>query len=436
MPNRRRRNRPVFRERPVKPAQEERWETLFQSLGRIEIVLLVGAVLLILVLMYTIQTILSPFLVLGAILFLLYPLRQYVLAKTLIWLSVILFSLWFVHTVSGILAPFIVSMVLAYILNPIVDKCEQWGIARWMTSLVLIIIALTLITLLVFFLLPIALTQFEGVLNALTQLAEDFNKMIWSSKTLGMLERFGISEDELRSTLKGELAPKLEDLLRSMLKGMVALVSSLSYFVTQIFYVVIVPFLTFYIMWDLPTIAERFRLLVPKHHRPRVDSYLKRADELIGRYLRGALMVALLQGVLVGVIFSIIGIKDAIVLGMIAGVLDLIPYFGLLITMVLSAVVALFSEPPAMEKMILAVSTVAILHLFEVTFLSPRIVGGKVGLHPLLIILSLLIFSYFLGFVGLLIAIPATALMILLVREWEAFRRGVSVDEYHTIRES
>jgi predicted PurR-regulated permease PerM len=357
------------------------------------------------------------------------------LAKTLIWLSVILFSLWFVHTISGILAPFIVSMVLAYILNPVVDKCEQWGIARWITSLVLIIIALSLITLLVFFLLPIALTQFEGVLSALSQLAADFNKMIWGSTTLSMLERFGISADELRTTLKGQLTPKLEDILRNMLTGMLSLVSSLSYFVTQIFYVVIVPFLTFYLMWDLPTIAERFRLLFPKHHRPRVDGYLQRADELIGRYLRGALLVALLQGILVGFVFSFIGVKNAIVLGMIAAVLDLIPYFGLLITMVLSAVVALFSEPPVMQKMILAVGSVALLHLVEVTFLSPRIVGAKVGLHPLLIILSLLVFSYFLGFVGLLIAIPVTALLILLVREWEAFRRGISVDDYHTIRE-
>ncbi len=429
-----RRRRPVFRERPAQQ-NDQRWETLFQSLGRIEIVLLVGAVLLILVLMYTIQSILSPFLVLGAILFLLYPLRQYVLAKTLIWLSVILFSLWFVHTISGILAPFIISMVLAYILNPVVDKCEQWGIARWITSLVLIVIALTLITLLVFFLLPIALAQFEGVLNALSQLATDFNNMIWSSQTLRMLERFGISAEEIRNTLKGHVSPKLEDVLRSMLTGLLSLLSSLSYFVTQIFYVVIVPFLTFYLMWDLPTIGERFRLLFPKHHRPRVESYLQRADALIGRYLRGALMVALLQGVLTGILLSVIGVKNAVVLGMIAAILDLIPYFGLLITMVLSAVVALFSEPPVMQKMILAVSGIGVLHLFEVTFLAPRIVGGKVGLHPLLIIFSLLVFSYFLGFVGLLIAIPVTALLILLVREWEAYRRGVPVEEYHTIRE-
>jgi predicted PurR-regulated permease PerM len=415
--------------------KEERWDSLFHSLGRIEIVLLVGAILLILVLMYTIQSILSPFLVLGAILFLLYPLRRYMLAKTLIWLSVILFSLWFLYTISAILAPFVVSMVLAYILNPIVDKCESWGIARWITSLVLILIALTVVTLLVFFLLPIAISQFEGVLNAFSQLASDFNSMIWGSKTSAILQRFGISPEELRNTFKSQFAPKLEDILKNLLTGILSLVSSLSYFVTQIFYVVIVPFLTFYLMWDFPTISERFRMLFPKHHRPRVDSYLTRADELIGRYLRGALMVALFQGVLIGTLFSIFEIKNAIVLGMIAAVLDLIPYFGLLITMVLSAVVALFSDPPAMQKLVLAVSTVAVLHLLEVALLSPRIVGGKVGLHPLLIILSLLVFSYFLGFIGLLIAIPATALIILLVREWEAFKRGITVEQYHTIRE-
>jgi len=427
----RRKQRPSFREALPK---EERWETLFQSLGRIEIVLLTCAVLLILVLMYTIQSIISPFLVLGAILFLLYPIRQYLLAKTLIWLSVILFSLWFLHTISGILAPFIVSMVLAYILNPIVNKCEKWGIARWITSLILILIALTLVTLFVFFLLPVAIAQFEGVLNALSQLGTDFNNMIWTSTIMSMLERFGISPEELRNTLKSEFAPKLEDILRSLLTGMLAVVSSLSYFVTQIFYVVIVPFLTFYLMWDLPKIAERFRMMFPKQHRDRVENYLVRADDLIGRYLRGALTVAVFQGVAVGALFSAFGIKNAVVLGMIAGILDLIPYFGLLITMVLSAVVALFSDPPTMQKMILAVTSVSVLHLIEVVFLSPRIVGGKVGLHPLLIILSLLVFSYFLGFVGLLIAIPATALMILLVREWEAFQRGVSVDDYHTIR--
>jgi len=95
--------------------------------------------------------------------------------------------------------------------------------------------------------------------------------------------------------------------------------------------------------------------------------------------------------------------------------------------MVLSAVIALVSDPPVLMKLSIAIVSIAILHMTEVTFLSPKIIGSKVGLHPLLIILSLLIFMYFLGFVGLLIAVPTTALIILFVRDWETRRRGTNL---------
>ena len=115
-----------------------------------------------------------------------------------------------------------------------------------------------------------------------------------------------------------------------------------------------------------------------------------------------------------------------------AAILDLVPYFGLLITMALGAIVAVFSEGNTLQKVILAVTTIGILHLLEVAFLAPRIVGRSVGLHPLLIILSLLVFAYFLGFIGLLIAVPITALTIMFIREWEAQRKGMPPQHYHS----
>ncbi|MEX0602625.1 MAG: AI-2E family transporter, partial [Bacteroidota bacterium] len=136
---------------------------------------------------------------------------------------------------------------------------------------------------------------------------------------------------------------------------------------------------------------------------------------------------------LVTLLFSMFGIKYALLLGILAGLLDLVPYFGLIITMIISALVALLSEEPVVTKVISAVGTIGVLHLLEVTFISPRIVGARVGMHPLLIILSLLVFAYFLGFIGLLVAIPITALMILLVREWESSRRGIPLSQYHSI---
>jgi predicted PurR-regulated permease PerM len=165
-------------------------------------------------------------------------------------------------------------------------------------------------------------------------------------------------------------------------------------------------------------------MLFPRRKRDQVEEYMIRADDLIGHYLRGALMVALLQGMIISVLFAIVGIKYALLLGLLACIFDLVPYFGLFAIMLLSAIVTAVSEPPVLTKLAIAIVSISILHMTEVTFLSPKIIGNKVGLHPLLIILSMLVFMYFLGFVGLLIAVPATALIILFVKDWEAKRRG------------
>lgn len=429
---RRSRNRKTQNPAQQSERTEERWDVLFRSLGRIEIVLLVGSILLLLVLIYTIQSILSPFLVLGAILFLLFPLRSYVLAKKIMWLSVLLFAIWFLSSISTLLAPFIVSIVLAYVLSPIVDVGERWRIPRWITSLLLILLLIGLVTLVLFFVLPVALTQFEGILDSVSSLFNDFNNWILSSNIQRSLQRYGISADEVKNTLQTYLTPKIEDILKNVLRWMLALLSSLSGIVTQIFYAVLVPFLTFYILADLPKIIHRLFMLFPQTHRERVEEYLKMADNVIGLYLRGVLTVAFVQGILVFLLFSLVGIKYALVLGVIAAVLDLVPYFGLIVTMVLAGIVAAFSEPPVLPKVLFALGSIEALRIFETMYLSPKIVGHKMGMHPLLIIFSILVFFHFLGFFGLLIAVPVTALIILFVRDWEANKKGIPLQEYHS----
>jgi predicted PurR-regulated permease PerM len=417
---------------PELDALDTHWDSLFQSLGRIEIVLLIGAILLLLVLIYSIQSILSPFLLLGAIIFLLYPLRGYNLAKKIMWLSIILFSIWFVSSISSLLAPFVVSLALAYVMNPIVERGERLGIPRWVTSMLLIILLLTLIMLFFFLVLPVVLTQFEGILDSMSRLLVDFNAWIWNSNVLKALEKYGVSSEEVRNTLTSQFTPKLEDILKNLLKGLLLLASSISNLVTQIFYVVLVPFLTFYALADLPKIRQRFLMLFAHRYRDQVESYLKSADAVIGLYLRGTITVALMQGIVIATIFSIVGIKYALMLGVIAALFDLIPYFGLIITMVLAAIVAMFSDPPVLPKVLFSVLSIEALRLFETMYLSPRIVGSKVGMHPLLVIFSILVFFYFLGFLGLLIAVPTSALLITFIREWEATRRGISPREYHS----
>jgi predicted PurR-regulated permease PerM len=418
------------RRRPESPYEKElRWDSLFASLGRIEIVLFTGGVMLLLVLIYTIHTILSPFLALGAILFLMYPLRRYVLARNVMWLAITLFAFWFLDSVSTILAPFVISLVFAYMLDPVVDLFEGWKVPRWVSSLVLILLFISGVTLALFFVLPVAISQLDGALDSLSKLTNDARSTLWNSKLLKVLERYGLSADELRATFANQLTPKFEDLLKSFIRAIGSLMSGISSFITQIFYIILIPFLTFYFLTDFPKIAHRFRMFFPRTLRSQVQEYMAQADELIGHYLRGALIVALLQGIVVAVAFSVVGIKYALLLGLLAAIFDLVPYFGLILIMVLAAAMAALSDPPILPKVAFAIGSIGFLHVVEVVFLSPKIVGSKLGLHPLLIILSLLVFMYFLGFVGLLIAVPTTALIILFVRDWERRRHGPGIHD-------
>ncbi|MGA7162183.1 MAG: AI-2E family transporter [Bacteroidota bacterium] len=396
------------------------------AINTVDAIIFTAGIALFLYLIYIIRDIASPFIVLGAILFLLYPLRANIMARKIMWLSVLLFSFWFLYSIVGILAPFAVAMLFAYILHPLITKVETWGIPRWASSLVIILCGIAVLIVVVLLVLPIAFTQFSGILEAASMITNDFTNWMFSHKMEVSLQRYGISTQQLRDMLTTSFAPRLEVIMKGLLEGAFGLVSGLSTVVTRIVNMVIIPFLSFYVLKDFPLIRHRVKMLLPRAKRGQASEYYASVDELLGRYIRGAITVAAINAVLVTVFFSIFGIQYPLVLGIVAGVLDLIPYFGLIIMLVLSVIVASFSASLVAGHMILAASTIGALHIFEAAVLSPKIIGSKVGIHPVLLILSLLVFSFFLGFIGLLIAVPTTAIIIMFVREWERRKKNRS----------
>ena len=403
-----------IKEHPAEPVLSSAFEV-----NKVEAIIFSAGIVLFLFLVYTVRIIASPFIVLGSTLFLLYPLRSNVMARNIMWLSIALFSLWFLYTIVGLLAPFVVALLFAYILHPLITKIESWGIPRWVSSLVIILFGIAVLIVIVLLVLPIAFTQFSGILEAASMITNDFTNWMFSNRMEISLRKYGISTQQLRDMLTTSFAPRLEVIMKGLLEGAFGLVSGLSTVVTRIVNMVIIPFLSFYVLKDFPLIRHRVKMLLPREKRGQASEYYASVDELLGRYIRGAITVAAINAVLVTLFFSIFGIQYPLVLGIVAGVLDLIPYFGLIIMLVLSVIVASFSASLVAGHMILAASTIGALHIFEAAVLSPKIIGSKVGIHPVLLILSLLVFSFFLGFIGLLIAVPTTAIIIMFVREWE-----------------
>ena len=414
------------RKKQQSPSTSESVRTHFVEVNKIETIILAAGIMLLLFLIYTIQIVISPFVVLGSILFLLYPLRSHVMARNIMWLAAILFLFWFLYSIVGILIPFVAALLLAYILHPLITKFEQWRIPRWASSLVIILCGIAVIAFVALLVLPVAFRQFAGMLEAVSAIANDFTKWMVSDSAVAAFHRYGISTQKAREILTNTFAPRLEVIMKGLLEGALGLVSGLSTVVTRIVNMVIIPFLAFYVLKDFPLIRHRAKMLFPRSKRDRASEYYAHIDELLGRYIRGAITVAAINACLVTLFFWIFGIQYPLVLGIVAGLLDLIPYFGLIIMLVLSVIVASFSGSSVAGHMILAASTIGALHIFEAAVLSPKIIGSKVGMHPALLILSLLVFSFFLGFIGLLIAVPTTAIIIMFVREWEEKKKHIA----------
>jgi predicted PurR-regulated permease PerM len=233
-----------------------------------------------------------------------------------------------------------------------------------------------------------------------------------------------VTGERAKEVLAQNLTPKLEEMLTRLFAGLFDILSSLSAVAHQLLNIIIVPFVLFYLLMDFPLVLHRAAMLVPKKARSRCIELASRADELMGDYFRGALVVAAIQGTISAFVLWLIGVKYAIVLGLMTAALDFVPYVGLAISLIVACIVALFSGGAVGTKVLCVVIMYLAQKVFEASVLGPKILGSHVGVHPVLLIFSLLVFGSFMGFVGLLIAVPATALLVAAVKEWEAVRKS------------
>jgi predicted PurR-regulated permease PerM len=180
----------------------------------------------------------------------------------------------------------------------------------------------------------------------------------------------------------------------------------------------VLPFFIFFLLKDLPPLADWVVQAVTDRHRERFVAPFRRLDEIPGQYFRGVIVVAAIQGTISGTGLWIIGIKYPLLLGILTGSMDFFPYVGLFISLVLSAFVAYAAGGAFLTKILLITALYLSQKLLEATVLAPRIIGPHVGLHPILLNMSLLLFEYFMGFIGLLIAVPVSAVMMAAARAW------------------
>ena len=338
------------------------------------------------------------------------PTQKHVAAWMLIALLAVL-ALWLL---GRVLTPFVVAAVLAYALTPLVDRLDALGRGRMPRFIAVAIVELLLILVLVSLVLIVVPVLAKEVPLIREQLPFLFDKL--NATITPWLEQLGISLPLDLASIKAQLVKYLsanfEEAVGSVFSslkvgGGVALI--------VVGYAVLVPVALFYLLLDWKQVVERALELVPPRARAGVDAFTTEADQVLGQYLRGQLLVMVTMAAFYSVGLALFGLDLAVPIGVFTGLAMFVPYVGFGIGLVL-AIVAGILQFASIKALVMVATVYGAGQVIEGFYLTPRLVGQRIGLHPLVVIFALLAFAQLFGFLGVLVALPASAVLFVAIR--------------------
>lgn len=332
--------------------------------------------------------------------------------QLIFWLMAFALALVALASLREVLLPFIVGMILAYALNPIADALVRRGLSRVAASGLVVALIVTAMGLAVWFLVPPLITQIEGLgqtlpagFTRLRMLVEEIAK-----ERLG--DRFGEFKAGLDKSVAGmqiDWSAVVPAVLGSVWAKGVAVANLLSLFL-------ITPLVVFYLLVDWHPMVRRVESWIPRDRVETVSCLFRRMDAAVGAFVRGQGVVCLILGTLYAIGLSWAGLRYGLLIGLATGLLSFVPFAGWALGFLVSAVSIVVQAWPDLQPLYLVAGVFVAGMALDSAVLSPRIVGSRVGLHPLWLILALVVFSYAMGFVGMLLAVPLAAAFAVLVR--------------------
>ncbi|MEO5928824.1 MAG: AI-2E family transporter [Candidatus Kapaibacterium sp.] len=390
-----------------------------------------GFGMLALELVTTITPIINPIFPIAALIFFLYPFRRVVVPRRTIQLGIIIYLVWLFINLSGALFPFIVAFIVAYLMSPVVSFFAERKIPRWVTSLGVVLMILGVYTVIGFFLIPRLIDQFDQLIGSVQSIFKDANSFLDRNALIDRLASYGIPKKQAADLITNYVEPQLKGVISWIFVNLGSFIKNFQSVLEGVLNLVLIPIISFYLLIDFNRIRIFIRSTLLQDD-PDSIYYIKQVDGILSSYLRGILLTSSLVGGMAIATLSAFGVPYAVVIGILTGVFNLIPTVGMFLNLGLSMVIYLFAPGDFWNNTLITVGMVVGLHALNSYVIEPRVIGDRVGLHPVLLIASLFIFAHFLGFIGLMIAVPTTAVMLFFLKEWyrrsTRDRRPVMVD--------
>lgn len=308
---------------------------------------------------------------------------------------------------GDVLLPFILGAAVAYLIDPMADKLEDLGLSRAAATAVITVGAVFAFVIGLLIILPTLIGQMIDLVETLPQAFRDLRAFAQTHFPSIFTE--GSKLQELISSLASTLQGKGLEMLESVVGSAVSVVN-------VVILLVIVPVVAVYLLLDWDRMIERVDELLPRDHAPVIRHLANEIDKVLASFIRGMGMVCLILGTYYAVALMVVGLNFGLAVGFIAGLVTFIPYLGALIGGALAIGLALFQFWGDWWSIGLVAGIFVVGQVIEGNLLTPKLVGGSVGLHPVWLLLALSVFGALFGFVGMLVAVPVAAALGVLAR--------------------
>ncbi len=308
---------------------------------------------------------------------------------------------------GDVLLPFILGSAIAYFIDPVADRLERLGLSRAVATALITVVAVIISAVLALAVVPVLITQAVELVETIPKVFHDLQAFV--------NERFPSALDEDSSIRRAliSIGQMIQGKGVAVLQGILGSAMSL---INVVILLVIVPVVSVYMLLDWDRMTARIDALLPRDHAPTIRRLASEIDNTLASFIRGMGTVCLLLGTYYAVSLMAVGLNFGLVVGFIAGLVTFIPYLGALIGGTLAIGLALFQFWGDWSSIGLVAVIFVIGQVIEGNFLTPKLVGNSVGLHPVWLLLALSVFGTLFGFVGMLVAVPVAAALGVLTR--------------------
>lgn len=332
--------------------------------------------------------------------------------QALFWLALGIAFIVAILMLQEILLPFVAGLVLAYALDPVVERLERIGVGRLIASSVVVLLLLIIFILVLVFLVPLLIKQAQQFIASVPSEVERLAPILndWAREQLGpRFDTLSAAVEEAVSSSSADWTGYAGVVLNSIWARSGAVIDFLSI-------LFITPIVVFYWLVDWPKMLKSLGEWLPRDHENTLRTLAGDIDRAVAAFIRGQGVVCLVLGTLYTVGLSTIGLDYGLLIGIATGVMSFVPVVGTLLGLVTASIVAVVQGWPDLTLLLLVIGIFALGQALDSGFLSPRIVGPAIGLHPVALIFALIVFSYLFGFVGVLVAVPVSAAIGVLIR--------------------